>query len=62
MLQKKKNKINNNNSNKNNNNKLFNRARDGALCPITSAYFQHQSLSAEISTVGSQSDLRILLR
>ena len=35
---KKKITINNNNSNNNNNNnnnKLFKRARDGALCPIT---------------------------
>ena len=36
MLQNKKITINNNNSNNNNNNnKLFKRARDGALCPIT---------------------------
>ena len=38
MLQKKitiNNNNSNNNNNNNNNNKLFKRARDGALCPIT---------------------------
>ena len=52
MLQKKKIIINNNNSNNNNNN------NNNKLFKLT---FRNKSLSAEIRTVDSQSDLIIFL-